>query len=341
MPRTGVLLHRRLATRVRAAGERQPLSLVVLGVALYSIGPVAVQASSVPGPVFSLWRLWLGVPILAAASGVQLRAGGRWPERRAWRWALWAGVAFGVHQLLMFTAIKATSVTDVSLVNTLAPIVTAVGALPLFGERPGVGFRLWTLVAMAGAAIVILAASAGPHGDPLGMAMAVGNVVAFSAFFLLSKLGREHIDVLPFLLGTVLLAALTVTAFAVATGQPVRAVDGRDVTLALAVAAGPGAVGHFVMTWPLRWVPANIPPVLRLGQPILSGALAWWLLAEPVTQAHLLGGLLTIVGVCGAVLTPRGRRFARGDGHGRRNGRNQEQPSATRPLATRSARSIR
>lgn len=297
---------------MRAAIQRQPLGLVVLGVVLYSTGPVAVQASSVPGPVFSLWRLWLGVPILAAATAVQLRAGGRRPSKRAWRWALWAGAAFGAHQLLMFTAIKATSVTDVSLVNALAPIVTAIGALPLFGERPGAAFRLWTLVAMAGAAIVILAASAGHHGNPLGMAMAVGNVAAFAAFFLLSKLGRDHIDVLPFLFGTVLVAALAVTPFNLATNQPMGAVDPRDIALALAVAAGPGAVGHFAMTWPLRWVPANVPPVLRLGQPILSGALAWWLLAEPITRAHLLGGLLTLAGVCGAVLTPRGRRFAQG-----------------------------
>jgi drug/metabolite transporter (DMT)-like permease len=213
----------------------------------------------------------------------------------------------------MFTAIKATSVTDVSLVNTLAPIVTAAGALPLFGERPGAGFRLWTLVAMAGAAIVILGASAGPHGNPLGMAMAVGNVVAFAAFFLLSKLGRGHIDVLPFLLGTILTAALVVTVFDVVTGQPMGPIGGRDVALTLAVAAGPGAIGHFAMTWPLRWIPANLPPVLRLGQPILSGALAWWLLAEPITPMHLLGGLLTVVGVCGAVLTPHGRRFTRGN----------------------------
>jgi drug/metabolite transporter (DMT)-like permease len=284
----------------------------VLGVALYSTSPVAVQASSVPGPVFSLWRLWLGVPILATATAVQLRAVGRRPDRRAWRWAMWAGMAFGTHQLLLFTAIKTTSVTDVSLINTLAPIVTAVGARLLFGERPGAGFRLWTLVAIAGTGIVILAASTGPRGDPSGTAMAVGNVIAFAAFFLLSKLGRDHIDVLPFLLVTMLVAAVVVTAFDVATNQPMRAVDGRDVTLALAVAAGPGTVGHFAMTWPLRWMPANIPPVLRLGQPILSGTLAWWLLAEPITQSHLLGGLLTITGVCGAMLTPRARRLAQG-----------------------------
>jgi drug/metabolite transporter (DMT)-like permease len=298
--------------RVRAAARRQPLSLIALGVLLYSTGPVFVAASAVPGAVFSFWRLWLGVPVLAVATLLHLRGGGRRPDRRALRYALAAGVAFGLHQVLFMTAIKATSVVDVSLMNTLAPIMVALVALPLFGERPGPGFRLWTLVAMAGAAVVIVGASAGPDGSPAGMAMAGANVVAFGAFFIVSKLGREHIDVLPFLLGTMVVSALAVSLFAVGTGQPVGEIGSRDLGYAFAVAAGPGAIGHFVMTWPLRWVPANIPPVMRLAQPAIAGFLAYLFLAEAITAAHILGGALTVVGVCGAILTPAGRRFARG-----------------------------
>jgi len=289
--------------RVSGAAARHPLALIALGVLLYSTGPVFVAASAVSGPVFSFWRLWIGVPALGLLTALHVRAGGRWPDRRAWRWAGWAGLAFGSHQLLMFTAIKATSVVDVSLMNTLAPIIVAIAAVPLFGERPGWRFRAWTVLAMAGAAVVVLGASAGPEGDPLGMTMAVGNVIAFGGFFLLSKLGREDIDVLPFLFGVMVVAAVSVTAFTLLTGDPIGTIGGRDLGLAAATGLGPGIVGHFVMTWPLRWVAANVPPVMRLAQPILSGLLAWWLLTEPITAPHLLGGALTLVGVAGAVLT--------------------------------------
>ncbi|MEX0659853.1 MAG: DMT family transporter [Egibacteraceae bacterium] len=289
--------------RMSGAAARRPLALIATGVLLYSTGPVFVAASDASGPVFSFWRLWIGVPALGLLTALHVRAGGRWPDRRAWRWAGWAGLAFGVHQLLMFTAIKATSVVDVSLMNTLAPIVVAVAAVPLFGERPGWRFRAWTVLAMAGAAAVVLGASAGPEGNPVGMAMALGNVITFGAFFLLSKLGREHIDVLPFLFGVMTVAALSVSAFVVLTGEPVATISGRDLGLAAATGLGPGILGHFVMTWPLRWVPANVPPVMRLAQPVLSGLLAWWLLAEPITGVHLLGGALTLAGVGGAILS--------------------------------------
>lgn len=298
--------------RVTAAARRQPLVLIALGVLLYSTGPVFVAASDVPGPVFSFWRLWLGVPVLGIATLLHLRGGGRRPDRRALRYSAAAGVAFALHQVLFLTAIKVTSVVDVSLMNTLAPIMIALVAVPLFSERPGAGFRLWTLVAMAGAAVVVVGASAGPDGSPLGMAMAAANVVAFGAFFLVSKLGREHIDVLPFLFGTMVVAAVAVSVFALVTSQPVGTIGRTDLGYAFFVAAGPGAVGHFVMTWPLRWVPANVPPVMRLAQPVIAGFLAYVVLAEPITGAHLLGGALTVAGVSGAILTPSGRRFATG-----------------------------
>jgi drug/metabolite transporter (DMT)-like permease len=294
--------------------RRHPLALVAVGVVLYATGPVFVAASDTTGPVFSFWRLWFGVGVLGLATLAAVRTGGAaWPAlrradgRRAWRLAVWAGIAFGLHQLCFFTAVKATSVTDVALMNTLSPIIVALAAVPLFGERPGVRFRAWTLLAMAGAAVVVLGASTGPEGDPVGMALAVANVVLFAAFFLVSKQSRGAISVLPFLLGVMLVAALTVTLYTLAAGEPLAAVTRRDLAFALVVAAGPGAVGHFVMTWPLRWVAANVPPVMRLAQPAIAGFLAWAWLGQPIVTSHVLGGALTIAGVAGALLSPAGR----------------------------------
>lgn len=290
-------------------GRRHPLAPIGLGVLLYSIGPVFVQASSVTGAVFSLWRLWFGVGVFGLAYLVHRRLGGAAPSRRAWGYAAAAGVAFGCHQLLLFSAIKATSVADVTLVNTLSPVVTAIMALPVFGERPGTVFRAWSIVAMAGAGVVVVGASAGPSGDPVGMALALANVVAFAVFFLLSKISRDDLGVVAFLLGTMTLAALFVSAYVAVTDDAALSAGRTDLLYAFVVAAGPGALGHVVMTWPLRWVPANVPPVMRLGIPLFAATWAWWWLGESVSWWHLAGGALTLVGVAGAVLAPSGRRF--------------------------------
>lgn len=294
---------------MRARSQRHPLALVCVGVVLYSTGPVFIGASEVPGAVFSFWRLWIGVPVLGVAAAIQLARSKQRPNLRAWRWALLAGLSFGAHQVCFMIAIKATSVADVALMGSLSPIIVAVAAVRLFGERPGRIFRAWTAVAMAGTAVVVIGAAGGPTGDPGGTVLALLNVVFFAGFFLVSKLGREDIGVLPFLFGVMLVAAISVTAYAAVAGEPIGSIGRRDLIYATTLAVGPGAVGHFVMTWPLRWVAANVPPVLRLAQPILSGVLAWLLLSQPITVTHLLGGTLTLIGVGGAVLSPAGRRL--------------------------------
>jgi drug/metabolite transporter (DMT)-like permease len=218
-------------------------------------------------------------------------------------------VAFGVHQLFFMVAIKATSVVDVTLMQVLQPVFVGTLAFLLFGERVGRGFRLWSGVAIVGAAVVVLAGAAGPSGEPLGVLFAVLNVAFFAVYFVWSKQARDQIDTVPFLFGVVVAAGLVVGLFDLVAGEPVAAVTGPDLLRALYIAAVPGALGHFVTTWPLHRISANVPPVMQLAMPFLSGALAWIVLGQTVGALHVVGGTITIVGVLGSLLSPSGRRL--------------------------------
>ena len=293
-----------------AVAERRPLVLVGIGVLLFSTGPVLVAGSDTTGPVLSFWRLWMGAVLMGALTVWHVRSSGRRPTRVGWRWAGRCGVAFGIHQLFFMVAIKQTSVVDVTLMQVLQPIFVGVLAAVLFGERPGPAFRLWSLVAIAGAAVVVLAGASGPEGNPVGVALAVANVAFFAFYFVWSKQARSEIDTVPFLFGVVVAAGVVVSLYVTVLGEPVGSISGGDLLIAAFIASVPGALGHFVTTWPLHRVAANVPPVMQLAMPFLSGALAWVLLDQGVTMLHVVGGLLTIAGVVGALLSPAGRRLA-------------------------------
>lgn len=288
---------------LQALAQRSPVGMVVLGVVLFSTGPVMIAGASVSGPVFSFWRLWIGVAAVGVATVLYCRKQGAWPTRTGWKWAAISGLAFGFHQLAFMSSLRMTSVVDVTLMNTIAPIIVGILAVPMFGERPSAGFRLWSGVAIAGTAIVVLAGSSGPDGDPWGMTLAALNVVGYSFYFLWSKQGRDHIDTVPFLFGVAVFAALSVSVYVVLAGDPVGTISAHDMLLCAAVALLPGFFGHFAVTWSLRWVPANLPPVIMLAIPVLSGAMAWVLLGEQVHANQVLGGVLTVAGVAGALRT--------------------------------------
>jgi drug/metabolite transporter (DMT)-like permease len=216
---------------------------------------------------------------------------------------------FVANQLFFLAALNATSVVDVTLMQVLQPVLVAALAVPMFGERPGAQFRLWSAVAVGGAAVVALFGSSGPEGDPVGMACAVASIVLFALYFVWSKQARDHIDTWPFLWGVSATSLVIVSFTFLFTGDSPGNVTSSDIYLAMAIAAFPGAIGHFVSTWPLRWVPANVPPLLQLAIPFLASALAWLILDEGIEVGHVLGGAITIIGVAGAIRSPAGRRL--------------------------------
>jgi drug/metabolite transporter (DMT)-like permease len=296
--------------------ERRPILLVWFGTVMFSIGPVMMAAATVSGPTFVFWRLWMGTAViatLALARRLRLRRRGRATAPTGLtptgaRWTLLAGLAFAAHQLMFVGALRATSVVDVTLMNTLSPVIVAVLAVSMFGERPGVSFRLWSVLALAGAVVVAISGSSGEHGHPVGVALAAGSVVFYSLFFLWSKRARHDMDTTDFLAGASAVAALVVSGYVVLTGG-LDATTVGDLGLCLAVAAGPGLFGHYAITWSLKWVPANIPPVIMLSIPVLGGVLAWLVLGQGVSALKVFGGAITVIGVAGAVRSPAGREL--------------------------------
>ena len=290
--------------------DDRPLLMVWIGVVLFSTGPVLIASSTTSGTVLSLWRLWIGAALLGVLTLWRRTTSGIRSTRRGWGWTAAAGLAFGVHQVFFMVAIKATSVVDVTLMQVLQPILVGVLAFLVFGERPGLPFRLWSVVAAAGATLVVVAGTTGPDGDPRGMALALANTVFFAFYFIWSKQAMTHIAALPFLFGVAVVSGAGVTLFAVLTGEPVAGIGARDLLIAASIAVVPGALGHFLVTHPLDRVAANIPPVIQLTMPFIAGALAWVLLGQGVSLLHVVGGLVTIGGVVGALVSSGGRRPA-------------------------------
>lgn len=308
MPSLPAVTHTR--EQVRATAVEHPVWVVWFGVTLFSTGPVIVAGGGISGVAFSFWRLWMGVAILGTLVGIRRSRSLDTTSATGWRWAAACGVAFALHQVMFMTAIKTTSVVDVTLMNTIAPIVVGVLAIRAFGERPGVRFRAWSVLAMAGAAGVVLAGSTGPQGDPAGMALAAANVVFYALYFVGSKLSAPHISTWPFLFGAILAAALTVSLWVAVSGEAVTPIGTSDLLRCAAVAILPGAIGHFSVTWAVRTVPANLPPVIMLSIPVLSGAMAWLFLGQAVRGAQVAAGIVTLVAVAGAVRAPSAARLA-------------------------------
>ena len=290
-----------------AIASRFPFHLVCLGIAFYAMGPVLARSSATTGVLLSFWRLWFGVALFMIAVTIHRLSGRPLGTARGVRLACLAGAIFSVNQVFFFTAVKRTSVVDTTLMGTLSPIFVALIAIPVFAERPGRQFRWWSLVSIAGAVFVVLGSSSGADGDVLGMLLALVSTIAFAAFFIISKSTRGEIPVVVFLTCVMATAAVFVSGYVVLLGLDPGTVGGGDLWRAAAMASIPGALGHVAMTWPLAYIPANVPPLFRLATPVAAGLLAWIFLGETATWVHLVGGLIIVGGLAGAIRSRAGQ----------------------------------
>ncbi len=285
-----------------------PLLAMIASVVIMSTGMIVVPLSSLNGLQFSFWRLWLGVAILGAfALGRTIARPDSRPSLATLRWSVWPGIMLGFSQPIFFTAMKLTSVTDVALLSSLVPLIVSLIAVPLLGERPGNRFRLWAVLAVIGTVLVAYGGSTGIEGNPAGIALACLSLIGWSFYMVLLKIGRGHLDAVILLWSAFLISALSVTVHMAATGWDVGQVSARDWALIAYLATIPGGMGMLIMAWSYRWLPANVPPLALRAEPVLSSAQAWWILSEPITPWHVVGGGIGIGGVVGALMSSSGQ----------------------------------
>ncbi|MEU4153063.1 EamA family transporter [Streptomyces sp. NPDC026659] len=296
------------------------LYLIVTGATWGTAGAVAslVYRTGDMGPLaLSFWRCAAGLVLLVA--GRLLRRGRRStaaaPRDRAalLRQALATGVGLAVFQTAYFAAVDATGLAVATVVTLGAgPVLIALGARFLLGERLGAGGLLAVVGALAGLAVLTLGGSGGTV-RPAGVLCALGSAAGYSAMTLLTRWwGRA---------GTGDAGATTVGAFAVTTLclLPFALVEGlfphtghplRLLALLAYLASVPTALAYALYFAGAAAVRSATVSVIMLLEPVTAAVLAVALLGERLTTATVTGTLLMLGAV--AALAAGERRAVTG-----------------------------
>jgi drug/metabolite transporter (DMT)-like permease len=284
-----------------AARNRALAPVAVAGAVLtWGCSNVLIKATTTTGLVASFYRLWFAIPLLwglcLAIPSVRRRLGRQWLSG-----ALLGGALFGLHQVLFFSSLKLTTVADVSLIGALQPPLVLVVAGRWFGERVSTRVLGFALVGVVGAALVVFGAQGAPGWSPVGDLIAVGNLFAFTAYFLASKHIRASSGTAEYLLGMTTVAGLVMLCVCLLTGQDLGSPHGSDWLLLLTLAVFPGTIGHFLTNWAHPHTSAFVVSIMFLAVPVLATAGAAVFLGEAVGPLQLVGGAVVLLSVTAVV----------------------------------------
>ncbi|MFJ4966948.1 DMT family transporter [Streptomyces sp. NPDC088729] len=287
---------------------RSLLYLVVAGIAWGTAGAAAsliFRVSDLGPMALSFWRCAGGLVLLGGALALRPRrpAGPAEPRRRRVLRILGAGTALTLFQSAYFAAVEVTGLAVGTVVTLGAgPVLIAVGARVLMGERLGRGGLAGVTGALAGLAVLVLGGEGG-EVEPAGVLLALLSASGYAALTLLTRwLGRDGGG------GD----ALTTTAWAFAVGAvtllPVAAAEGlvphtaataQVLWLMLYVAAVPTALAYALYFAGAAAVRSATVSVIMLLEPVSAALIAVTVLGERLTAATVVGTLLLLAAAGG------------------------------------------
>jgi drug/metabolite transporter, DME family len=278
-------------------------ALVIAGGLVLSLGVLCIRAANASDAwQYLFWRglgfgcaVWLLATWRRASNPItQIRQLGGF----AWL----SAIALVASQILFVAAIKIGSTAEVFFLLSLAPLMAALLARPLLGERIGTFGALAIAVALAGVALMsgvtfnadanIWATGEGPW---LARALAVGAALGF-ALYSLGTRGARTQDLDAALVAGGIITATTCAVALLWLGLPLAA-SLRDVFLAMVHGGIILALGLVLFARGSRVVPAVTLLMLAQAETLAAPIWTYIFFNETTTATVILGGGLILIAV--------------------------------------------
>jgi drug/metabolite transporter (DMT)-like permease len=292
-------------------------TLVVALIAMSTSGPVIRLADTDPLAV-ATWRLVMTLGVVFGALVVT----GSWRQlalvsRADLRLALVSGTFLALHFWSWMASLELTTVAASTVLVSLQPLFVAVGSAVFLQEHPARGQWMGIAVAVVGAVII----AAGSGGEPgaahamVGDLLALGGGVVGAAYVLAGRRLRVTLDLWPCVALVYSASLIVLLLFVVWQDVPLLPQAPRAWWAFAALALGPMLLGHTLLNYALRYLPAHVVNLTAIGEPIGAGLLAWWWLHEIPGRATIIGGVIAVMGIAvaaRATVRPPPRRVSVG-----------------------------
>jgi drug/metabolite transporter (DMT)-like permease len=308
-----------VSERVDATGA----GLVVLAAVGYGLsGPLARAATEAGfnGTTFAFWRATSSVFALTLLLAIGVAVGRlqqlplRFIRRFEWLQLMAMGLFVAGTTLGLFLGYERTTIALTLIVFYTYPVIVAVAAVRLYGERLGPQRAAAILLASLGMVMVVLGPGLadGAGVDLLGFLFALGAAGCQTGYALVAARGFASV---PTFQASMLLRGFSVLAYLVMllplvllmgdADRLVGPLDGLDAWVIILIA---GVFSAALPTAGLlagyRRVGPTRGAVLMLVEPLTGALLAALLLAERPAPIQLVGGLAVLVGAVLVQLTP-------------------------------------
>ena len=213
-----------------------------------------------------------------------------------------SGFFLFTHFYFFFRSVQETSIANCTILFSLNPVTTAIGAWWLFRERVTQRLAIACFFGIAGIAVLfgerwLSSDFHGTQAQLWGDIWGVSSAVCFSGYILTGKRLRQKLSNSTFASLIYFQTAIYAGVAMSATGSTFTHYSPTTWWIFLGLAIFPTLLGHAIFTYCLEFLDINFMSCMTLTEPVLAAISAHFLFHEPLSQYATIGFILTCVSV--------------------------------------------
>jgi len=282
-------------TERRTAPDAWPYLALAAGALCIAWSAIFVRWTDMPGPASAFYRMLIPAIVLAPTWLIAPRS----PRVNGKTLLVTAvgGLFFALDLAFFNTSILKTSAANATLLGNNTPVFVGLLSWLIFRKRPSAAFWLGLLLAFAGSGVIVSADLMRHFKLGWGDAMALAAAACFAVYMIATERVRTTTSTLVFLRLATVSSAIFLFIINVSLGISLKIPAGHSWAALLGLGLVSQLGGYLALTYALGHLPATAASISLLSQGPLTAVLAALLLAEPLSFAQILGGLLVLSGV--------------------------------------------
>jgi len=273
----------------------KPRIALAIGIICISIFPILVKLNLTPGLVSAFYRM--AIASVFFVPYVLIKKQYKITSKKALGFSIICGVVFGLDVGVWNIAIQQSTATQATLLTNLSPVWVGVGAFLFLKDKPKQNFWLGTVVAIIGMVLLVGFDLFLNFDFNLAFIFGVLSGMLYAVYMLLSKKVLEEMEVMTFMMISLLSSTLSLGALSYVFNEPFTGFSDAGWLVLVVQGVVCQLLAWLLISFATKHMRATRVSVSLLGQAVLASILAWWLLDEQVSLQMVVGGIVLLFGI--------------------------------------------
>ena len=270
----------------------KPKLALAIGIICISVFPILVKLQLTGGLISAFYRMAIAGALLLPYVIVTKKF--KLPRASILILAVLCGLLFASDVAVWNISIQESSATQASLLTNLSPVWVGIASFLFLKNKPATNFWIGTVIAVFGMITLVGFEFFLNLDFNAAFLLAILSGVLYAIYMLVSKNVLSEMDVLSFMMVTLITSTLFVC---LALNEPFSGFSNAGWLVLFIQGIVCQLIAWLLISYATQNMRATRVSLSLLGQAVLATILAWLFLDEKITFQMIVGGLILLLGI--------------------------------------------